>query len=1149
MKRFKIGFSLLMSIVMIFGVLQYGLTAKRTPVKAAADITTSNYKTWTAPTLAEARDSVNKFLTPLKGSDASRPYKENRTWQEGSLAALDKVYYATVSTEIGVSSELARQQLIQTVRGLELYDSGTYSARNIALNDYPDDQLEYNLAQIMGDIESGYVPNAFVSTAQLTDYVGTMSTSIGNMTASQLTGNGALSYVKDSLVLGQYEAMRMAGLPYQGMNVQSFYRGYTYGGYLQIQDQGRTTTNFNGPSAAAGSSDLATWFGMTNPMGDRYQSSYGSDLASYVKHLTGLFDGTTNHGAYSYGAKGYVRPTIIIYSNYEFSSAAQKQAFLESLDDFEDSAGIRSRTNLSPVFIQVSFKRDNAPNYDPMVEEIFTPARVAKGWRHIEVNSTNAHDPDTLTKRILDLNVSPTRVIGGALDYKGIGLLGSRTFYPWTELSTAVSWNTTLATNQFNFVPDTFGGQYALEDSMTTTELKFHGATSGGMSTFDVTAANNNYISYEMGDKVPVYNAASITVNSAPGTYNASPNLYAPISDAAVELYTYNGTGSEAVASNYTLKEGNTIVSNTYENYGGTAYSLKSSQLASKKYGTVLSQLDLKNAVKDAMGDAAYGALDFTNSDALNAASLTVSFDASKNVYKLYAKEAPTQSTITVEHWIKNGGKISSQPDKPLTGDIGKLANITPTAINGYTYVDSDSEPLAGMTFGSTNKTVKLFYTENPKVSKMKVHYKLSSNGTDIIPPVEIEGTNGASPTTAQLDAGVVGEGYQFVFQNPTTPVFGTDTDVYLFYSIKNGKIKIEYWDKSENQLISGQATEERTGQVGTSPDPAITPKTISGYTYDSSSINLSTIKYTDAEQTVKLYYTRNKSTVNVRYVDEDTLTEIQTTKELVGPVGTKPTIEKTTFTDYTFTKSDPTDLTTVEFTENVVKTVTLYYKKVPKNITLTIKFVDEGGDDLKGSITKTQLSGEELDIAAIPDVAKVIEDLQKSYVLTESPANPYKVPQTDATVYFKFKGALKLVSVPDMLDFGIHNTQIFGEVEASKPDYDPQTPLVVSDTRAPIAGWTLYAKVTKEMTALDDTSDVLTDSLYYKMDNQEKPLGLNLSKSIYKPTTLKTGQYNISQLEWENKNNGFIFRLPREQRRSMKDYQAVIEYTLSDAY
>ncbi|MBL1224042.1 MucBP domain-containing protein [Enterococcus sp. BWR-S5] len=1233
MKKFKVVFSLLMCAVMVFSLFSYGLSAKDKAVKAAADISTSNYKTWTAATLTEARDSVNKFLTPLKGADPERPYRGNTTWQEGSLAALDKVYYAAVSPESGISSDLARQQLIQTVNGLELYDATSYTGRNIALNDYPDENLKYDLAQVMSNIETGIVEGSFASTLNFVDYAGPMGQVIPGMTG--MPRQETLSYVQEALKL-QFQAMRMND-GFQGLSVNGYYSGNTASQgatAITTRDAGRTTSNVNGVNASTTQSNMLIWFGASNPMGVAGQSSFGSNPAAYVRYLTEIADNTRSHGVYAYDTSGYTTPVIILYSNYEFSSEAMKQDFLQSLEEYENSTKIAARTKASPVFIQVAFKRDDATNYDPMVDKIFTPARTAKGWRHIEVNSSNAGTPLDLAKRLMDINVNPIRVRGGVIDYKGLNnnqfaVNLQRTLYPSSTL-TALNWNSTLNTNQFNFVQNTFGGTYTDLTSMTDTELKFQGYANGGMSSFDMTAANNDYSGKKMGDKEPAFSSTSLTVNTGPGTYNASPNLYVPLSDAAVELYTYNGSGSETVAGNYSLKD--TVVSNTYQAFGGTSYSLTNSQLASKKYGSVLTQTEAKNALKAAMGETAYNKLDFTASDSLNATSLTVSFDASKNVYKIYAKEAPTESTITIEHWIKGGAKISAseQVDLTKTGTIDALANITPTTISGYTYVDSDSEPLASVTYGATDKTVKLYYNEIPKTSTITIEHWIK-DGAKISASEQVDLTKTGTIGTAANITPTTISGYTYVDSDsePLASVtYGaTNKTVKLYYNEipKTSTITIEHWIKGGAKISASEQVDlTKTGTIGTAAN--ITPTTISGYTYvDSDSEPLASVTYGATNKTVKLYYNEipKTATMTIVYRNSSDGTKIQADKSIEGLIGTTPTIDKTV-EGYDFLYSTPDDLSTVKFGETTTvtlfykvgqgkitvkyvdatkgtaiqyegqtskeftgqigttanigtppaidgynfayslpgqdewatlqykvadQTVTLYYIPITE-ITLTIIFEKDNGEELAKFVKADQKIGTTIDLRnTYSDVTAKLNELLSSYELYEFPANDgaYVIPNKDTTVTYKFRGTLFLSSAPKLLEFGDdHTIMHYGAFESERPTY--KEPLTVTDTRSTLTNWKIKAKLTEDMHSRKDPTFILTNVLYYQNGSENIAINSTSSEPIITGKHNDTGDVNVSKAEWEDKTNGFQFKLSDKQFRQIDDYDGTIQFTLEEA-
>lgn len=174
--------------------------------------------------------------------------------------------------------------------------------------------------------------------------------------------------------------------------------------------------------------------------------------------------------------------------------------------------------------------------------------------------------------------------------------------------------------------------------------------------------------------------------------------------------------------------------------------------------------------------------------------------------------------------------------------------------------------------------------------------------------------------------------------------------------------------------------------------------------------------------------------------------------------------------------------------------------------------------------------------------------------------------------------GVLELVSAPARIDFGLQETGSLGRYRAENPEYDKvNTPLVVGDSRATLSTWYLTAKVTKVLTSEEDGTYTLPNALKYKNDDGEEVLGLNESKTLVShtysiPNSLEytgnngekvqslsgsksatsrvagsNGIFNVSQEEWENKDNGFILELNSTDYRKMDDYTATILFTVSD--
>ncbi|MBP1047877.1 isopeptide-forming domain-containing fimbrial protein [Enterococcus sp. BWM-S5] len=186
-----------------------------------------------------------------------------------------------------------------------------------------------------------------------------------------------------------------------------------------------------------------------------------------------------------------------------------------------------------------------------------------------------------------------------------------------------------------------------------------------------------------------------------------------------------------------------------------------------------------------------------------------------------------------------------------------------------------------------------------------------------------------------------------------------------------------------------------------------------------------------------------------------------------------------------------------------------------------------------------------------VTNQASAIGDSPRETPFVAGPIDPnadhetYEVSSNAAAAPGNVFGTLQLVSAPNKIDFGVRETRSYGEFSAKKPTYD--TPLVVSDSRATLTSWKLTATVTQVMTSLEDSSYLLPDALVYKSDGGGEVLELNQAKIITEHQHSSSGSYNVSEAEWENKDNGFELHLSANQYRKMSEYQAIILFTLSE--
>ena len=246
----------------------------------------------------------------------------------------------------------------------------------------------------------------------------------------------------------------------------------------------------------------------------------------------------------------------------------------------------------------------------------------------------------------------------------------------------------------------------------------------------------------------------------------------------------------------------------------------------------------------------------------------------------------------------------------------------------------------------------------------------------------------------------------------------------------------------------------------------------------------------------------------------------------------------------------------TSESGEVISKAITVNI--LPNSANLVVEFVDENNNSFLdgsgqpiGPLTYTRDIGTTIDLKTEQDVMDAIAAIEAQYYVIDSrpDADPIEIVNGGSTVTYKFKGTLSIYKAPSLIEFGVKTTGSFGKVSATNPTYDEQ--LVVKDNRATQTSWTLTASLTQVMTSLDDTSYTLEDSLKYKNDYSAQPevLGLNQSVIITEHENAGVVDYNVSQAEWEDKDNGFVMDVSATQYRLLGDYQAIIKFTVADTY
>ncbi|ALS02732.1 hypothetical protein ATZ33_15510 [Enterococcus silesiacus] len=190
---------------------------------------------------------------------------------------------------------------------------------------------------------------------------------------------------------------------------------------------------------------------------------------------------------------------------------------------------------------------------------------------------------------------------------------------------------------------------------------------------------------------------------------------------------------------------------------------------------------------------------------------------------------------------------------------------------------------------------------------------------------------------------------------------------------------------------------------------------------------------------------------------------------------------------------------------------------KLTEVVSFKVRFLNGKDQEIHQDSPLVRALGAKINLTKEPFILEVLEQLNKQYTLIDGPISEeeIEVNKVKPFVEYKFIGRLTFMSLPEALDFGtkyatsdrlrIDNPKVQGE------------PLVVSDTREDSAGWTLTAKLSKELLN-EDGKTSLKDAIRYK--NGKKEIFLN-DQALPIVRKEMTSYYDISE-DWDPTGDGF---------------------------
>ncbi|WP_348920997.1 hypothetical protein [Enterococcus rotai] len=196
---------------------------------------------------------------------------------------------------------------------------------------------------------------------------------------------------------------------------------------------------------------------------------------------------------------------------------------------------------------------------------------------------------------------------------------------------------------------------------------------------------------------------------------------------------------------------------------------------------------------------------------------------------------------------------------------------------------------------------------------------------------------------------------------------------------------------------------------------------------------------------------------------------------------------------------------------------------KLTEVVQFKVRFLNGKGQEIHKDIILDRALGAKINLTKESVVLEAIEQLNKQYTMTDHPMpeDEIEVNKEKPFVEYKFIGRLTFMSLPEALDFGTkHATS--DRLRIDNPRIQGEH-LVVSDTREDSTGWTLTAKLSKELLN-EDGKTSLKDAIRYKSGKKELFLNDQALPIIRKEMT---SYYDISE-DWHPTGDGFKLEVSR---------------------
>ena len=455
--------------------------------------------------------------------------------------------------------------------------------------------------------------------------------------------------------------------------------------------------------------------------------------------------------------------------------------------------------------------------------------------------------------------------------------------------------------------------------------------------------------------------------------------------------------------------------------------------------------------------------------------SQKITVNGNQTVTFKYTKNATpgTKYIVTVKYVDKDGKNI--RPASRQTVEEGKTFTAEAQEIPDYTVQGTGSQVIKSV---NKDETIIFVYTSNSIVE-----FKITVKYVD-------EGGNSIKTATTHT----IGYGEQFSMTAPTITGYtvkaadktkdiasvNKNETVTFTYTKNKYVITAKYVDEGGNSIKSTTTQTIEHGNRFT-----MTAPTITGYTVKAAD-KTKDIASVSKNETVTFTYTKNKYTITAKYVDESGNSIKNATTHPIE-YGNLFSMTAPAITGYTVKTADKTkNIASVSKNETVTFT---YTKNTPEKYTITVKYVDQAGKEIKTATTANVEKGQPYSITAptIDGYTVVAADKTKS-ITSVSKAETLTIRYTKNAIE-KYTITVKYVD--------IENSPIKTSTTASIEKGQPYTA-----TAPTIEGYTLKGNAFQTISSV--TSDATITFVYNNLAFDRITLHATVDGNIVKSVTFK---------------------------------------------